>query len=241
MDKLLIEEMPQLALDADGAGGYQFVSNSNTDYRPFVGSTAWVCEKVINLEGYSMADMTTYFRQSFEQRGGSYSVNWDASTSKPLVSFNASYIEIVLVSTVPMSDANLTAAILVAPGFIATKAQALTGDVGNFDREMIIHGRYYIQGIDSSLGSDPLDAAGAAFGRIVQQQDFSSLQPVAVDKLYCYRIISLPSSFTLGGAGALTQVGIPGVRVILDATMQTEDEIPYLMRLKRGYELANQV
>ena len=48
MDKLLIEEMPQLALDADGAGGYQFVSNSNTDYRPFVGSTAWVCEKVIN-------------------------------------------------------------------------------------------------------------------------------------------------------------------------------------------------
>lgn len=238
---MLIEEMPQLALEADGSGGYVFSSQSNTDYRPFVGSTAWVCEKVINLEGYSMADMTTYFRQSFEQRGGGYTVNWDASTSKPLTSFNASYIEIVLVSTVPMSDANLQAAILVAPGFMANRLQALTSDVGNFNRDMIIHGRYYIQGIDTTLGSDPLDGAGAAFGRIVQQQDFSSLEPVAVDKLYCYRIVSLPSSFVLNGSGAFTQVGLPGVRVILDATMQTEDEIPYLMRLKRGYELANQV
>ena len=32
-----------------GAGGYQFVSNSNTDYRPFVGSTAWVQNRILHI------------------------------------------------------------------------------------------------------------------------------------------------------------------------------------------------
>ena len=241
MDKLIVVETPPLDLEADGSGGYQQSSGLLTGYSLFIGGSTlgWVHESKIDLSGYVMQDMTTYFRQSFEQTGGFRSVQWQATTSKPLIAFAGSYLEMTLVSTVPLTNDNLLAATTIAPGFTPMADASIT--FGNFNREHIIHGRLCIYGIDSTLGADAFDDDGAGYNRIVQEYDFSSLEPVAVDTLFVYRLLLFSASATLPTPGALSVVNIPPKRIILDATMDKESDIPYLMRLKRGYELANQV
>lgn len=243
MDKLMVAEMPPLILAADGAGGYAFSSPSLSDYRNLAGvanpTLSWLHEQSIDLTGYVLQDMTAYFRQSFEQSAGLRTSTWSAETSKPLVSFAATYLELVMITTVPMSDSDLASAILFPPGFTPVPVTNVT--YGNFNREHVVHGRYCIYGLDTTLGADALDANGAGYYRLVQEYDFSSLEPTAVDRLYCYRLFSFSPSYILNGTGALDSITIPPKRVLLDATMDKEADIPYLMRLKRGYELANQV
>lgn len=249
MDRLLVSETPPLFLravtnewqqDPTVSGqNWRILTNSNNQY--------WVHEDVIDLEGYTMKDMTAYFRQSFEQRGGFYSAQWEIVVNPgtgqpdPLRPFDTGYIEMVIISTVPMNDANLSSAVLGAPGFVGINiATAPTFDYGNFNREMIIHGRFYLRGIDSVFGSDVFTSDGAAYNRVIQEYDFSSLEPTATDKLYVYRVLFLPTPVRETQSG-LSQLNVPSVRILLDTNFAKEDDIPYLMRLKRGYELANQV
>jgi len=62
-----------------------------------------------------------------------------------------------------------------------------------------------------------------------------SSEPTAVQKLYVYRIV-IPILTDLTG---LTMT-IPPTRFVLGADIVKEDELPYMMRLKRSYELATQ-
>lgn len=242
MDRLLVSETPNLFLeDNTSTGEWQpIAASSGQNWRPLANTNNayWLHEDVIDLEGYTMKDMTAYFRKSFEQRGGIYAVQWNASTSNPLTSFDAGFIEMLLITTVPMTDANLEASVVAAPGFLSISGQIY--DYGNFNREMVIHGRLYLHGIDSAVGADVFTANGAAYTRIIQEYDFSSLEPTATDKLYVYRVLFFSSPAREEQSG-LTQVTIPSARILLDTNFAMEDEIPYLMRLKRGYELANQV
>ena len=242
MDRLLVSETPNLFLEDNPVAGQwqQQTLASGQNWRPLgnTNNAYWLHEDVIDLEGYTMKDMTAYFRQSFEQRGGVYSVQWKATPIDPLTNFDAGFLEMVLITTVPMTDANLAAGVISAPGFVSLSGAIY--DYGNFNREMVIHGRMYLHGIDSSFGADVFQDNGAAYTRIIQEYDFSSLEPTATDKLYVYRVLffSDPAREVFSG---LSRVSIPPARILLDTNFAKEDEIPYLMRLKRGYELANQV
>lgn len=249
MDRLLVSETPSLFLRAVLDQWEQETTTSGQNWRPLanVNNQYWLHEDVIDLEGYTMKDMTAYFRQSFEQRGGIYGVQWEVvlnpatGQADPLQPFDAGYIEMIVVTTVPMSDANLSSAVIGAPGFIGPNiATTPLFDYGNFNREMIIHGRLYLRGIDSAFGSDIFTENGAAYNRTIQEYDFSSLEPTATDKLYVYRVLYFSEPVKENSSG-LSQVSIPAARILLDTNFAKEDEIPYLMRLKRGYELANQV
>lgn len=235
MDKLLVAEMPPLFVEADNSGGWTFASGIITDYKA-LNTQTFAFESSIDLTGYVLQDMTTYFRQSFEQLGGGETITWTLG-SKPLEGFNGVTVEYTIVTTVPMTDANLLALANNSPGFIPPYD---TGG-GNFNRDHIVHGKYCVKAADTTLSASGFDADGSAYVRIVQENDFSSLEPVAVDRLYVYRVLFLPTSFTLAGVTKLSAANLPSKRVILDAVMAKEEDIPYLMRLKRGYELANQV
>ena len=242
MDRLLVSETPNLFLEDDPIAGQwkQQTLTSGQNWRPLANTNNayWMHEDVIDLEGYTMKDMTAYFRQSFEQRGGIYSVQWKANPPQPLTSFAAGFIEMLLITTAPMTDANLATNVIAAPGFVSISGGIY--DYANVNREMIIHGRYYLYGIDSNFGSDTFLENGAAYTRVVQEYDFSSLEPTATDKLYVYRVFFFSDPATEVTSG-LNQVSIPPCRILLDTNFAMEEEIPYLMRLKRGYELANQV
>lgn len=79
---------------------------------------------------------------------------------------------------------------------------------------------------DFSFISLLLPATGGSFG---------SSEPTAVQKLWHYRIV-IPSSNDLSA----TNWVIPPTRFVLGAEIVKEDELPYMMRLKRSYELSTQ-
>ncbi len=62
-----------------------------------------------------------------------------------------------------------------------------------------------------------------------------SAEPTAVQKLWVYRVL-IPTASDLT---ASTWV-VPATRFVLAAEIVKEDELPYMMRLKRSYELATQ-
>lgn len=66
------------------------------------------------------------------------------------------------------------------------------------------------------------------------QGSFGSSEPTAVQKLWLYRIV-----LVRGGAESST-LYIPATRFVLGADIVQEEELPYMMRLKRSYELSTQ-
>ena len=71
---------------------------------------------------------------------------------------------------------------------------------------------------------------------LLQREIFSSLEPTAADKLYGYRIVSVSS-----GEGEGDTIAVPASRVLMPGNISSEPKLEYMMRLKRSYELANQV
>ena len=63
---------------------------------------------------------------------------------------------------------------------------------------------------------------------------FGSAEPTAVQKLWLYRIIIVQGNVE----GSVIQ--IPATRFVMGAEIVKEDDLPYMMRLKRSYELATQ-
>ena len=246
MDRIFTVEFAPLLLTNDDVArdGSYTMGTTPTDYRPIAipgqPKTYWMSEHKLDLSGYARDDLTVFFRNSFEQRGGLTSVQWTVdSPADPLTAFSSNFIEATILSTVPHSDINLGLAILTKPGFIPVHATGL--DYGNFDRTHIIHGTSFLWGIDATFGADVFTENGAAYNRVIQADDFSSLEPTAADCIYCYRAIYLSQSYTQQRRQGLSSVGVPAKRVILNATTDQEPDLEYLMRLKRSYELANQV
>jgi len=230
MDRQLTAEFPPLYLKSDGAGSWTF--DPVTDTRVFA-TNGYVQEMKLDLSGYVQDSLTVGFRRSFEQEGGPDSMYWlkayDPNTDV--------LIETTIVSSVPLNDDQLIAASMVSPGFIPPHSTLI--NYGNFNREHIIHGRYMIMYANSTIGGGGFGSSGNATLMKVTDNIFSSLEPTAADCLYCYRIVGVPSASNAGtGVDIVT---LPPKRIILDAFTVEEPELEYMMRLKRSYELANQV
>jgi hypothetical protein len=232
MDRQLTVEFPWLLLANDGTTNYAL--SPVTDVRAISGTRLWVAESKIDLTGYVRKDLTVGFRRSFEQKGGSEFIEWQKSYdgSKDFV------VETVLVSSVPFNDDQLIASVIGSPGFTNYGLSGL--EWGNFNREHIIHGSYKIHYANSVVGSGAFSSTGTATMVPVINNYFSSLEATAADCLYCYRVMYAPVPGDSLGNG-IQSVTLPPMRVIMDAFTVGEPEIEYLMRLKRSYELANQV
>ena len=66
-------------------------------------------------------------------------------------------------------------------------------------------------------------------------QQFGSLEATTNSKLWIYKVvinIGLPSA-------DFAQIRYPSSRMVLQATIMKEDELPFMMRQKRSYELSN--
>jgi len=238
MDRTLVVEFPWLSVTAGaapGGGGFQWNQSPATDTRE-IGTTGliFVQEMKLDLSGYTQNDLTLGFRRSFEQNGGSSAIFWDPGFNVNTDSLGQQTI----ISSVPINDAQLELVIGSSPGFTQYNAPGI--DWGNFNRSHIIHGHYQSMYPSSIIGAGSFTAAGNAELMDVTSEYYSSLEPTAADCLYCYRVFSLPPHATFL-AGGITQIGIPPKRVILDAFTVEEPDLEYMMRLKRSYELANQV
>lgn len=79
---------------------------------------------------------------------------------------------------------------------------------------------------DFSIVNLLLPATGGSLG---------SAEPTAVQKLWVYRVL-IPTATDLSGSTWI----VPATRFVLGAEIVKEDDLPYMMRLKRSYELATQ-
>ena len=234
MDRQLTVEFPWLALAAD-ANTRLYKFSPETDTRR-LSNTVYCQESKIDLSGYVMDDLTVGFRRSFEQLGSFDNILWKTYDVN-----NDILVETTFISSVPFTDEQLILTVNGSPGF--THYGEPSFDWGNFNREHIIHGTYNVMYANSTIGAGAFTTDGNANLMITQSNDFSSLEATAADCLYCYRVFSLPVAGLSSGPGASGVQGVimPPKRVILDAFTVEEPELEYLMRLKRSYELANQV
>ena len=245
MDRVLNVEFPPLYLrdnEIAAGGTWEFDPSNVTDYSPIAGYNFqyWFAEMKLDLSGYTMDDLTVYFRNSFEQRAAAVDMQWKVDEdTNPLKAYDAIFYESTILSTVPITPDQLARMVISAPGFIV--GPAIAGRTGNFNRTHIIHGTTINWGVDTSFGADALTSNGAALGRVVDSQDFSSLEPTAAENIYCYRVLYLPAAYDRTSEKGLDFLSIPAKRVLLNCMIDEESQLEYMMRLKRSYELANQV
>ena len=243
MDRTLVAETPPLFVEADTVV-QRWNLQTATEWRsidPGTFNQYWLHESTIDLGGYTRQDdMTVYFRASFEQKAGPYTAVWFAREQLPLSGYDASMIEMNIVSSVPFTDTQILNGLLIAPGFTAYSDPAFPADFGNFDRTHIIHGRRIDHSPSSTFGASAFTDAGEGYFLPVDTCEFSSLEPTAADTLYVYRIIALARPSIQFSTGLLL-AAVPSRRIILDTMVDAEPTLSYMMRLKRSYELANQV
>jgi len=222
MQRTLVAEFPLLNVQWDRtASVYEFVTVS-----PYtqLAANIWFAQQDIDLSGYAMQKKTFYPYSSFEQRAsGTSAQTVDPLTRQPYIG------EITLISSVPLDNTAIIAALTFTPGFISGSG---VGAPSRFDRSVIVHGEIKTFTLDSTLAVP----GGNNFLRLLNNETFSSLEPTAADKLYGYRIITLASTF-----GEIESAFVPASRVLIPGTLSSEPKLEYMMRLKRSYELANQV
>lgn len=226
MDRQLTVEFPWL-LNTTDPGAWEPIYA--TDSRRLT-SVSFVQETKIDLSGYVQSDLTVGFRRSFEQQAGTEFLTWDSYD--PSTDY---FIETVIISSVPMSDEQLTSALVGSPGFTNFPNPGL--EWGNFNKAHIIHGSYKVYYANSIVGSGDFARPNSSTLVSVVDNVFSSLEPTAADCLYCYRVFGLPNATQT----EVNTIQMPAKRVILDAFTVEEPDLEYMMRLKRSYELANQV
>lgn len=244
MDRVLIAETPPMVVTANRLVQQWDLVNP-TEWRTFGTTTTnqyWVHESTIDLGGYTRQDdLTVFFRSSFEQVGGRYTVTWAATEQNPLSGFDAALVEMIFVSSVPFTDSHFDQIFLAAPGFTNFRYDpAFVPDQMHVNRTQIIHGHIQDRAVNTVTGAMPLTAEGQGYALPIVDEYFSSLEPTAADQLYVYRLMVLPRPSIQDSTG-LTGVAIPPRRIIMDTVVDEEPELSYMMRLKRSYELANQV
>jgi len=240
-ERELCAEFPPLFLISNRISGVWelFDSPNWKSVDPTVSENVWVCQNDIDLAGYNQQDLTLFFRNSFEQIGGNYTGSWNIEAGgKALNEYSTMISEFTVVSSVPLSNDDLYGLPLGLPGFI--QFQRLLLDFGVFDRSHIIHGRKITYGLSPNIGTAAFTDDGDGLFLVADDQYFSSLEPTAADRLYSYRVIGIGNPGVIGQSTGLVTASVPAKRILLSAASTKEEDLDYMMRLKRSYELANQ-
>ena len=225
MQRTLCAEFLPLSLELDKG---ELLPSAATRGWTNLGNELFYCQQDIDLSGYAMSRKTFYPYSSFEQRAG-FTIGEFSNplTAQPYVT------DVTIVSSVPLNDSDLAVAAVYAPGF--TTLFGFTGPfagVGRFDRSNIIHGEMKLYTQDSTMAVP----GGSNTLKLIDRQTFSSLEPTAADKLFCYRLVGIVTA-----TDETIKAVIPASRVLLPGNISSEPQLEYMMRLKRSYELANQV
>tara|TARA_Y100000004_G_scaffold84359_1_gene94699 strand:+ start:1725 stop:2447 length:723 start_codon:yes stop_codon:yes gene_type:complete len=240
MDRTLSVDTPLAIFGRKSTAPTEYEETAATGYVPIdTANNIFLYESTIDIGGYTRQDdFTAFFRSSFEQTGGVYFCTW-AVISADLSPVDAVISEQVIISSVPLTNTQLISSFVDSPGFSGiTTTTSDAFRTGN--RETVIHGHRYDHALSTTFGADPLSANGRGYMIPVNKNVYSSLEPTAADTLFVYRLFLLPETTVPLKAG-LSTIAVPSRRIILDAMFDKEDNIPHLMRLKRSYELANQV
>lgn len=174
-------------------------------------------ETQIDLSGYA-AKSLTYFPEAV----GIQDPGVHLFAGGPGASYTALQV-LDIITSVPMDIleiSNAQATLNIGPGMLGSTREA----------ETILMGQYRFFTPNTFL-------TYPNYVQLERSQTFGSGDPTAADKLFCYRIVTTLTDDLSTGSTLV----IPAARQILNGYMDEEPELVYMQRLKRSYELANQV
>jgi len=181
-------------------------------------------EDSIDLSGYALQDMTFFPELGFLQESPVRSL-----TGFPPEDMSG-ILDATIISSVPLLPTDILTQLVFgsAPGMIQPNHINIQGTQ---DWSQILYCRIRNDVLNNTITGgylQPLD-----------QGQVGSLEPTAADKLYILRIVfPYARSATIS---TFTSLVAPAQRVGFRGMMAEEPLVEYMMRLKRSYELANQV
>jgi hypothetical protein len=222
MQRTLVAEFSPLSWDMDRDGAITGSDAIGWTNLSTTGNALFYEQTTIDLSGYALQKKTFYPHSSFEQRGAPTIASFVETTARNVY-------DTTIVSSVPLDDASIPLLVQSLPGFIPFSIVSTLVEGYRIDRLSLMHQHQLISTHDTTTAG----ASGSSIYRVVTDNYASSLEPTAADELYCYRIV-----FSQGVDGSCT---VPPVRVVIPGSMSKEPFLEYVMRLRRSYELANQV
>lgn len=181
-------------------------------------------EDSIDLSGYALQGMTFFPELGFLQESPVRSI-----TGFPIEEISG-ILEATIISSVPMLPTDVLTQLLFgsAPGMIQPQHVNIQGTE---DWSQVLYCR---------IRNDVLNSAiTGGYTQPLDQGQVGSLEPTAADKLYILRVV-LPYGRS-AVIDSFTSMVAPAQRVGFRGMMAEEPLVEYMMRLKRSYELANQV
>lgn len=209
----MVKSFQPLRMDWDNANAIYVTDNPSTDWIQ-EGSNTHYLETYFDTSGYTSRDLTVMPANIQVQEAGRYQMT-NPGTQRLLV--------IDIVSTQKLNVAEVSSNLRnnnEMPGFPNT----------DVDFTQILYGRFreFLSVTQAATVQDVLAPTS--------DQQFGSLEPTTAAKLWIYKIvinIGLPDQ-------VFATIKFPSSRVLLNANIVQEDDIPFLMRQKRSYELATQ-
>lgn len=203
---------PKLVALSDGAGGWTGLGGWQ-----IASGTTLFHESVIDLSGYAMESLTFFPQAIGLQDPGIY--QFKGSDASPYTGLQV----LDIITSVPLSSVALAANAQAAgtgPGMIGSKLEF----------ETLLFGMYRFFSLNTNIPY-------ADYLQLERSQRFDSGEPNAADKLFCYRIVTTLSQDLQPDS----YVSIPAARQLIGGMFSSESELVYMQRLKRSYELANQL
>jgi len=173
-------------------------------------------EAAIDLSGYSLQDMTFFPAAVGVQDPGYYS--FKAGATSPY----SGIIVLDIITSVPMDMATI------GTDIVANIGPGMLGNIYEF--ETLLFGLF-------RLFTPNTNIALPDFQELQRTQRFDSGEPNASDKLFSYRIVRTLQT----DLDDNSTVFVPASRHLVAGLFDEESELVYMQRLKRSYELANQV
>jgi hypothetical protein len=196
---------------ANGLNGWEMAS-----------ATVLYHETEIDLSGYAM-DSLTFFPSSVGlQDPGIYS--FLPQTILPDAPLQA-IIVLDIVSSVPLDPLEV---MNTASPFPTNSGPGMIGSTLDFTT--ILFGMYRFFTANTNVPYP-------GFVQLQRSQRFDSGEPTAADRLYCYRIVQTIQQDLVDG----DSLQIPAARQLIAGVISEEKELVYMQRLRRSYELANQL
>lgn len=190
------------------------------------GANVFFHETQIDLSGYAMDSLTFFPNSVGLQDPGVYS--FLPQTILPEAPQQAIQV-LDIITSVPISGVQgiLDVADLQAP-FPSNTGVGMLGSDQDFTS--ILFGMYRFFTANTNIPYP-------GYQQLERSQRFDSGEATAADKLYCYRIVLTLQQDLIDG----DFIAIPACRQLVAGVLSEEPELVYMQRLKRSYELANQV
>ncbi len=225
MNRRLAAMHPSLALQYVGGATWGPITGTdpelaNTGWNQLSTGSGWYHETQIDLSGYAMDSLTFFPSAVGVQDPGVYRMLPGATST------TSSLYVLDLITSTPIDPNNVMIDDLlgrmIGPGMF--------GSDETF--ETILYGLFRVFAENSTIKIPN-------FQQLQRSQRFESGEPTAADKLYCYRIVQISSTGALDAG--ISYIVIPASRQLIAGVIDEESELIYMQRLKRSYELANQV